>query len=135
MRDTVYTYVTIPSDYLSYEWILDGRRIPKSREKDWKKGQSINVILSLHIENLEKFASEKEGWTIADDNREGIRVFLDKDHGDGWFLLRLSVHDPLMPFNAESDSVGGVKKIVEEAYDFFKICKGLDIGVIESFLK
>lgn len=58
MRDTVYTYVTIPSDYLSYEWILDGRRIPKSREKDWKKGQSIDVILSLHIENLEKFESE-----------------------------------------------------------------------------
>ena len=102
---------------------------PTINEEDFRAyGNSV-------IENLEKFASEKDGWTIADDNREGIRVFLDKDHGDGWFLLRLSVHDPLMPFNAESDSVGGVKKIVKEAYDFFKICKGLDIGVIENYIK
>lgn len=87
------------------------------------------------IESLESFAAGKEGWTIADDNREGIRVFLDKNHGDGWFLLRLSVHDPLMPFNAESDSVGGVKLIVNEAYDFFKDCEGLDISVIENYIK
>ncbi len=58
MRDTVYTYVTIPSEFLSYEWIIDGRKIPKNREKDWKKGQSINVVLSLHIENLDKFETD-----------------------------------------------------------------------------
>ena len=58
MKDTVFTYVTIPSDLLSYEWIIDGRRIPRNREKDWKKGQSIDVVLSLHIENLEKFETE-----------------------------------------------------------------------------
>ena len=62
-------------------------------------------------------------------------MFLDKNHGDGWFLLRLSVHDPLMPFNAESDSVGGVMLIVNEAYDFFKDCDGLDISVIENYIK
>ena len=58
MKDIVYSYVTIPEEYLNYEWIIDGRRIPKNREKDWKKGQSIDVILSLHIENIEKFESE-----------------------------------------------------------------------------
>lgn len=36
---------------------------------------------------------------------------LDPAHGDGWFLLRLSLHDPLMPLNIESDSAGGAKKI------------------------
>ena len=58
MKDTVYSYVTIPDEYLNYEWIIDGKCIPRSREKDWKKGQSINIILSLHIENLEKFENE-----------------------------------------------------------------------------
>lgn len=87
------------------------------------------------IESLEQFAKNAEGWTVADDNREGIRVFLDKEHGDGWFLLRLSVHDPLMPFNAESDSTGGVKKIVKEAYTFLKDCPGLDISPVEDFIK
>ena len=28
-------------------------------------------------------------------------------HGDGWFLLRMSVHDPVMPLNIESDQAGG----------------------------
>ena len=87
------------------------------------------------IAMLEQFAENRKGWRIADDNREGIRVFIDKDHGDGWFLLRLSVHDPLMPFNAESDSEGGVKKIVCEAFEFFKTCDKLDISPIENFLK
>ena len=87
------------------------------------------------ISELEKFASQKDGWKTADDNREGIRVFLDEEHGNGWFLLRLSVHDPLMPFNAESDSEGGVKQIVKEAYEFFKACDGLDISMVENYLK
>ena len=35
-------------------------------------------------------------WHIAPDNREGVRIVFDLDGGlrNGWFLLRLSVHDP-----------------------------------------
>ena len=63
---------------------------------------------------------------VADDNREGIRVSFDKAHGDGWLLLRLSVHDPIMPLNIESDSVGGVDKIYNQFSEFLKTTKGLD---------
>ncbi len=47
----------------------------------------------------------------ADDNREGFRVNFNKWCGDGWLLVRLSVHDPVIPVNMESDSEGGVEKI------------------------
>ena len=47
----------------------------------------------------------------ADDNREGFRVNFNKFCGDGWLLVRLSVHDPVIPVNMESDSEGGVEKI------------------------
>lgn len=70
------------------------------------------------IDDLAVYAEKKTGWKIADDNREGIRVFLDKEHGDGWFLLRLSVHDPIMPLNIESDSPGGANKILQQVMDF-----------------
>ena len=30
---------------------------------------------------------------------------------DGWFLIRKSLHDPLMPLNVESDVPGGAAKI------------------------
>ena len=60
---------------------------------------------------------------------------LDKAHGDGWFLLRLSLHDPVIPLNIESDSVGGVRQITQELYAFLKMCDQLDLAPVESFLK
>ncbi len=66
------------------------------------------------ISDLFEYAKTQDGWTVAPDNYEGIRISLDKDHGDGWMLLRLSVHDPVLPYNAESNSVGGAELIVEQ---------------------
>ena len=51
----------------------------------------------------------------------------DKDNGDGWFLLRLSVHDPIMPLNIESDSEGGVEIILGRLQEFLKTTTGLKI--------
>ena len=59
---------------------------------------------------------------------KGIRVSFDKEHGDGWLLLRLSVHDPIMPLNIESDSIGGVEIIKEKVMSFLKTTTGLDLG-------
>ena len=41
---------------------------------------------------------------------------LDGGVDNAWFMLRLSVHDPVMPVNAESDVPGGLKKILTELY-------------------
>ena len=80
------------------------------------------------ISRLEDYAKTKDGWKIADDNREGIRISLDENHGNGWMLLRLSVHDPIMPFNAESDSADGVSTIISEFYEFIKDFDRLDLS-------
>ena len=79
------------------------------------------------IADLTKYAEEQDGWCVADDNREGVRVSFDRDNGDGWFLLRLSVHDPIMPLNVESDSEGGVKIICDKLGEFLKTTTGLDL--------
>ena len=52
-----------------------------------------------------------QGWDVAKENCEGIRVSFGAGEGDGWFLLRMSLHDPLMPLNIESNSAGGVHAI------------------------
>ena len=72
------------------------------------------------IADLQEYAEKAEGWKIADDNREGIRVYFDKENGDGWFLLRLSVHDPIMPLNIENDTKGGTDVIFEKLNEFLK---------------
>ena len=78
------------------------------------------------IEKLGKYAESQPGWSVAPANHEGIRVNLDKAHGNGWFLLRLSLHDPLLPLNIESDDVGGAKVIAKELASFIKTCDKLD---------
>ena len=77
------------------------------------------------IEDLLDYAQKHDGWNIAPDNHEGIRVSVDKNGGDGWFLLRLSVHDPIMPLNIESDSFGGVKTIFAKLKPFLDSYDGL----------
>ena len=87
------------------------------------------------IDELSKYAESKEGWLVAPDNYEGIRVNLDKEHGNGWFLLRLSLHDPLLPLNVESNEVGGAKKIAKELYEFIKNYIELEKSKLEQFVK
>lgn len=87
------------------------------------------------IAELEKYAENEEGWEVAPDNREGIRVSLDKNHGNGWFLLRLSVHDPIMPLNIESDSINGARIIAKELYPFIERFDLLNKEAFENFIK
>ena len=70
------------------------------------------------INELTEYAEKTDGWILADDNYEGIKVSFDKNNGNGWFLLRLSVHDPVMPLNIESDEPGGNKIITEKVRSF-----------------
>ena len=70
------------------------------------------------IDELTAYAQTKAGWSLAPSNFEGVRVNLDENHGNGWFLLRLSLHDPLLPLNIESNSAGGAKQIAKELAGF-----------------
>lgn len=90
-------------------------------------GQSI-------IEELKEFASKKTGWSVAHDNFEGVRVNMDEEHGNGWFLLRLSLHDPLLPLNIESNSNGGAKIIAKELSEFILKYDKLDAQSLKNFI-
>ncbi len=87
------------------------------------------------IEDLNAYAQNKEGWSLAPDNFEGVRVNLDDKHGNGWFLLRLSLHDPLLPLNIESNEVGGAKKIAKELAGFIDNYDKLDATSLKDFAK
>lgn len=76
------------------------------------------------IEELTKYAETRSDWKVADDNREGVRISTE----DGFFLLRLSVHDPVMPMNFESNVNGGIKKDIDSLKSFFTQFDKLDIS-------
>ncbi len=87
------------------------------------------------LEKLYAYAAAQPGWSLAPDNYEGVRVNLDAAHGNGWFLLRISLHDPLMPLNIESDSAGGVKIIAKELLPFLAQFDKLDTASLAAFLR
>ncbi len=66
------------------------------------------------IDQLTAYAQTQPGWSLAPSNYEGVRVNV----GSGWFLLRLSLHDPLLPLNIESAEVGGTRAIAKELAKF-----------------
>ncbi len=85
------------------------------------------------IDRLASYAAS-QGWAVAPDNCEGIRVSFAPGEGDGWFLLRLSVHDPIMPLNMESDVPGGVRIIAQKLNGFLQGMDCLDLQSMRDFL-
>lgn len=84
------------------------------------------------ISMLEDYAGKQVDWRIADDNREGIRIYFDSEDEEGWLLLRLSVHDPIMPLNIESNVNGGVERILQKFSSFILSCDKLDLSPISK---
>lgn len=71
---------------------------------------------------------------LAIQNYEGVRVNFKEEGLNGWFLLRLSVHDPVMPFNVESDTAGGCKEICKAFYEAVKDIASIDFTPLKEYI-
>ena len=94
----------------------------KIRDKDF--GSYGNTV----IRELEGLVGSDEGWKAAENNFEGIRVRCTDDREKGWFLLRMSLHDPVMPLNIESDIPGGAERIKQKLRDMLSGFDQLDLS-------
>ena len=84
------------------------------------------------IEQMQVFALSQADWKIVPNNYEGVRVACTSEREDGWYLLRLSLHDPVIPVNIESNVSGGVDRIKQRLLPFFKTQESLDISAFSS---
>lgn len=85
-----------------------------------------NQVLS----ELKAKVENEKGWTVVSPNYEGLRVRCNSENEMGWFLLRLSLHDPVMPLNIESDLEGGVQVIADRLSNLLKNLQGLNTEVL-----
>ncbi len=90
-----------------------------------KDGQNI-------LENLKKFVESESDFVPEEINHEGYRV--NSKAADGWFLLRMSVHDPVMPLNIESNKKGGVMEIAKRIAVFMQKENVIDISKLIEFI-
>ena len=58
--------------------------------------------------------SNHDGWSIDKDNIEGIRVICAENSGNGCFLIRCSLHEPLLVVNIESNYTNQATYIFNE---------------------
>lgn len=84
-------------------------------------------VASHVLEAFEHFVSSQPGWSITPNNYEGVHVTVAAEQGNGWLLMRKSLHDPVMPLNIESEQVGGVGQISYRLKDFLSQFKQLDV--------
>ena len=103
-------------------------RLPLLDEEEGPE-ELTEMVLSHTLENPE--------WQLAPDNREGVRILfnLDGQVNSAWLQLRLSVHDPVMPLNAESDIPGGVKRILSELYALIQNVETVDLTPLKAYLE
>ena len=80
------------------------------------------------IEDFKSLCENTEGITVSPVNYEGVRVNFNKDLGDGWQLLRMSVHEPILVLNCESNKVGGVGQMLTFFKKFIEKYDELDIS-------
>lgn len=100
----------------------------KIRDNDFQAyGQKV-------IDSLAPWLEKIPGWEKAKINHEGIRVSCSPSSGNGWFLLRLSLHDPVLPLNVESDDIDGVHLIVERLARHLAGFEKLDIGLLHQYI-
>ena len=79
---------------------------------------------AMLIKNITNFCKDQPSVKLAPDNYEGVRANI--DYAYGWFLARMSVHDPVMVINMESEKYGGVTSIARFLYAFLSSFSGVD---------
>lgn len=95
-------------------------RIPIQAEEFGAYGDQV-------LEDLKTWVLAKDGMALTEPNYEGVRI----DFGDGWCLLRKSLHDPILPMNMASDKADGCREIAQQMEEFLRKYKELGLkGVL-----
>lgn len=109
--------------------LLEGLIDPKE-EREYRipiKSENFKKYGSQVLMDLESFIQEKEGYHLPDSNYEGTKGIVP----GGWFLLRMSLHEPLLPLNLEGEEEGVVDSTLEVLKGFLSQYENLDISVLE----
>lgn len=72
------------------------------------------------LDRVSTVAATIDGWKVVCPNYEGVRISCTNEDEQGWFLLRKSLHDPVLPLNIESDLNGGVEVIRQKLLEVLK---------------
>ena len=74
-----------------------------------------------------KVFAKNNNFIVVEPNYEGVRISFNNDQVQGWLLVRMSLHDPILPMNIEANTEGGVEMILSLVRPFFKKYEHLNV--------
>ncbi|KAG9445594.1 hypothetical protein H6P81_011722 [Aristolochia fimbriata] len=95
------------------------------------KGGSFRDYGEAVLKHLENVASMDPKLQKAPVNYEGVRI----SGNGGWFLLRLSLHDPVLPLNIEAPSQDDALKLGLAVQAAVKEFSALDTSALDKFVQ
>ncbi len=79
------------------------------------------------LDEFKAFAAEDARFRIVEPNYEGVRISFKDEEVQGWMLIRMSLHDPILPMNIETDNEGGVAVVIGRIRPFFERYEFLEL--------
>ena len=83
------------------------------------------------LDDFKAFAESQENFHIVEPNYEGVRISFNDEAVHGWMLVRMSLHDPIIPMNIETNEIGGVAVVLDRIRPFFEKYESLDISSLK----
>lgn len=81
---------------------------------------------------LEAFKSRaKKAGFVLPESFEGVRISFNSGAVRGWILLRMSLHDPVMPMNIEGERPGDLAELIKIAQDLLHGFDRLDTSCLK----
>ena len=83
------------------------------------------------IERVKAAIGQRADWS-ANVDYEGVKATVQLSGGEGFILVRLSLHDPVVPVNIESDVPGGVKVMASQLLSVLTDAAGVDLSPLAA---
>jgi len=104
----------------------------------------VEVRFKIETEDFKTYGNEvikefpqwiPKDWVVNPENEEGVRINFKGEYGDGWLLLRMSLHEPLLVLQIENDLVGYQSKILETIQQIMNRYPKINQNKLEALLK
>ena len=95
---------------------------------------NIEIESNRIIQTFKQFVDTVPGWKVVINNFDGVRITADKYFGDGWLLLRLSLHEPVLVLNIESGSKKGIIMILKRVVKLLSRVTTVNISTINTYI-
>jgi phosphomannomutase len=120
----------------------EGRHLASLIEKLPPLVEAVEIRFKIQTEDFRTYGNAvlrqfreralQAGYTLPV-SYEGIRISFHNDKVQGWLLLRLSLHDPVMPLNVEGERDGDCAKILKIAGKLLEGADKLDLSSLNNF--